>query len=526
MNRLTKNIMIWISHKAKWLIAAISIFSFSCDTSFEPSFVGEDAFTISQYIETNKEEYSMFWELLNITNLKNTLSMYNPHGNGYTLFMPSNEAFNNYISGNEKYSSFDELLNDLDFANVLIRYHIVNGNIETNDFPFGALPDTTATGDFLTIGFDSSGDTTVYKINNKAPVITSNIELLNGYIHVIGETLEPVAFSGYDWLFENDDFSILSEALTISGLKDTLGIFRNTRTGSLTKNYYTILAESDDVFSMKGINSIDDLIAEYGTPGLELTNLENEFYQFAAYHILEGSYFLDEFDESSNYNTYANFPVKINAGIEIKINPCSDTLDILIEDQDTTFLNYVRLDLIESNILTKNGAIHILLDILNLTNPGRTKRTFEFFEEPVIKELKGTPGEYEFTNPEEMEVLFWMGADRLKYVKSGSSIPTNNNDYIEIEGDFVIEYTIPAILPGLYEVELKTESSNNKNATIQIYVDGKRIGGNFDLKSGGKPFDVFRVGSIEFLKYEEHTITVSSLMPGKLTWDFLRFTPE
>ena len=53
--------------------------------------------------------------------------------------------------------------------------------INSNDFPFGALPAYTLSDDFLTVSFVIETDTSYYKINNQAPVIKPNIELSNGY---------------------------------------------------------------------------------------------------------------------------------------------------------------------------------------------------------------------------------------------------------------------------------------------------------------------------------------------------------
>jgi len=433
---------------------------------------------------------------------------------------------NTYIEKNENYSNFNDLLADADFANLLIRYHLVNTGIITNDFPYGALPDTTVTGDFLTVGFDDSGDSTVYKINNRATVTIPNIELINGYIHVIGEVLEPVTMSTYDWIMENNHYSIFTEALNLTGLKDTMGIYRTTRSGLVVDNQFTLLAEPDSIYYKHGIMDIDDLLERYSSPGLELTDFENGFYQYIAYHMMEGSYFLDEFEAANNYNTYANFPVKIVSDIEIMINPGKDTVDLLIEGQDTTVINFVRLDMINSNVLTKNGPLHLLRDILEVKTPGRTVRTFQFFEEPLINEVRTTAGEYYFSDQSFMEVLSWFGPEYITYVKSSSSIPANNNDFIALDGNFTIEYIIPKILPGKYRIQLRADSRSNDNANIQVAFDGKKLGSSYDLTSGGNPFKVFTVGIVEFQNYETHKITINSLLPGRFLWDFIRFTPE
>ena len=69
----------------------------------------------------------------------------------------------------------------------------------------------------------------------------------------------------------------------------------------------------------------EDLVAKYHTPGYDLDDPEGGLYQFAAYHLLEGRYFLDAFQGNSNYNSYAVYPVAVNVGIDIRINPGVDS---------------------------------------------------------------------------------------------------------------------------------------------------------------------------------------------------------
>lgn len=498
----------------------------SCDTRMNGSFIGEDAVTIAAYIENNPKNYSRYLELMISTNLKSALNAYNPHGNGYTVFLPTNEAFDKFIRSTEKYNSFEDLLSDTEFSYALARYHIVNRGIKTNDFPYGALQATNATGDFLTIGFEVDNDSTIYKVNNAAPVIIPNIELINGYIHVIDEMLVPILYSSYEWILSNANYSLLSEAFKISGIDKDMSIYRTNNSGSNIRNYYTLLAEPDSVYHAAGIFTIDDLIDKYNTQGMELNDIENEFYQFLAYHILEGSYFLDEFVNTRNYNTFANFPVQISAGIEIKINPGKDTLDIIFNEGDTTIIDFVRMDMLNSNILTKNGAIHILKDIMEVYTPERTNQVFQFYEEPLINNWKNTSGEFDLLDPESLEVLDWTGPEGIKYYYSSSAISASNNDYIEIQGNFTLNYITPEILPGKYQVRIKSDCSNTQNASIQVYIDGKRMGSSFDLTSGGNPFKTFSVGSVEFFTYESHQISINSLIPGFFKWDFIQFIPE
>jgi hypothetical protein len=97
-----------------------------------------------------------------------------------------------------------------------------------------------------------------------------------------------------------------------------------------------------------------------------------------------------------------------------------------------------------------------------------------------------------------------------------------------MDGDFSITYRIPKIVQGIYTVILRAETINSNNALVEVYVDGKNVGGLVDLSAGGNsnaPFEMRELGTINFVKYEEHEIEIRSLIPGRLSWDLLRFEP-
>lgn len=541
MNHIQMSKEINILNMTRVLLISIllSLIVFSCKPEFEDqSFYDENYVSIAEFIERNKESYSTFYRIVVAGELYSSLSAYNPFGSGFTLFLPTDEAFERYIQNNPKYSSLEEMFLDTDFIRTLGRYHLVNTELKTNEFPYGSLPDTTATGDLLTIGFSSNLDSTIYKVNNIAPVILPNLEMINGYVHIVSEVLNPVNFTGFQWLSENSGYSILASALEITGLKDTLGFYRTNFSGQLVKNKYTILAEHDSIFNKFGINTIDDLVGEYATNDVAFTNPNNGLYQFVAYHILEGEYFLSDFDETRNYNSYAFAPVNIASDLEVRINPGTDTIRLEISSQgDTTAIKFVSLYYQESNVITKNGAIHFISEILNFKIPSNSSRSFQFYEEPEIDKVRNVAGTYYFLeeDQDELEVISWKGADQIKYFKSSSSSEkASNSDYLEIDGNFIVNYTIPKILPGRYNFFIRANSYNNNNehATILIYIDGKRLKGNYNMNLGGTSSDPYtinknwnghEIGVVEFSIYQEHTITIESFIPGKFIWDRVAF---
>ena len=198
------------------IFAGLFLFFVSCENDrLYESFYPEEKYTIASYLETSQDSLSMYYQLLKSLDLLNALSAYNPHGNSYTLFLPDDQAFNKFFEDSKSFSSMADLLADPGYAATLAKYHIVNTALETNDFPFGSLSDTTATGDYLTVAIDTASLQPL--INGEASIVTPNIELINGYIHIIDKVLEPITFPVSDWINERSTFSMLRIVFVLTG---------------------------------------------------------------------------------------------------------------------------------------------------------------------------------------------------------------------------------------------------------------------------------------------------------------------
>ena len=284
-----------------------------------------------------------------------TLCAYNPYGDGYTLFLPTDEAIDQYIQKNQKYGNFEEFILDTSFVYTLMRYHTLKRKVHTNEFPFGVIRDSTLTGERLSVGFYTKDDIQHIRMNNVAPVVKSNLEMVNGYIHVISEILQPVEVSGYDWLQQQNGYTILAKAMELSQIKTRLWWSK-----------YTILAEHDSIFNRNGIFSLEDLLNRVATPGMSYTNRANAFYKFVGYHLVGGEYYLNELNwGNKKYTTLDSNPLTINVGIDIKINPGVENFGITIsETGDTTVIDYVRIIWDNCNIVTRTGPVHSISDVL------------------------------------------------------------------------------------------------------------------------------------------------------------------
>ncbi len=512
------------------LIAFLALVIYSCK---EPERVAgfEDAeqYTIYDFLtaDENKDKFSEFLQILDASGLSGTLSAYNPNGTGYTLFLPGNEAIENFISATEGISSLNDIVNNPSYASDFVRYHIINMAVESQDFPFGAFPEPTLSDDYLTVSFIIETDTSYYKINNQAAVILPNIEVSNGFIHEIETTLNPITFTSYGWLEQNSGFSIIKEAFELTGTKQLID-FNLKENDTLFP--VTLLVEPDYVYQAAGVNNIDDLVNEISPNDNNFTSSDNPLYNFCAYHVLTGSRYINDFEGlASNYSTMSEIPLNINGlGNDLLINKGKQVFDVIINGADTTIIDYILFLYDESNITTLSGAIHQIDRIMTQKAPSRAPVAFEFWEEPLLNQYRRTPGTYLIEDEDALFRVQWEGAD-LSFVERGDEHTSAwGNDYLQIDGDFIVSYKIPRIVQGKYTVFLGAEMFNSSNAVVEVFIDGKKISGLVDLTNGGSanwPFRAIELGNIDFKKYEPHIVEIRPLIPGRFLWDYIRFVP-
>jgi len=512
-------------------IAGVLLIS-SCNPNEHPLPKFEDmiGFTIYDYIVEHEEDFSSFLAILEKGGIDKTLSAYNPEGDDYTLFLPDNNAINSFIQKNSQFGSLNDLLNNQEYVNVFSRYHVINEAIMSDDFPFGAFEEPTLSEDYLTVTFVIEPDTAYYKINNQAPVIFRDIETSNGYIHLISEALTPVTFTTYGWLeLHSEEYSIFKEAVDKTGFNTLLDI--NLKEAELEVQPTTLLLEHDSVYHKHNILSFSDLVTKVSPNSNDFTNNLNLLYNYVGYHILTGNYFLDDFvGEATNYSNNSDIPVNINGtGFDIVINKGKEVFDTIVSaGNDTTYIDYIGFYYDICNIVTQSGSIHFINRMMKQQRPSRAIKTYQFFEEPLILEKREEVGSYILEDPDAMERLDWTGAD-LFYVKMADETGTAwSDDYLQINGDFTISYTIPKIVQGKYSAFIGAEAITADNALIEVFIDGKKVGGLIDLSYGGSsnyPFPQIELGTVDFLKYSEHTIEIKSLIPGRFLWDYIRFEP-
>jgi len=236
-------------------VSLIIAFAYSCEEIINEEISFSETFdrSILDYLMENEEDFSSFISILKKGEIDKTLSALNPHGDGYTLFAPDNEAISRFISESGQFSSLNEMISNSDYVNAFCRYHVLNMRVRTNEFPFGAFPQPTLSEDYLTVSFINEADSSYYNLNNQARVMKANIETLNGFVHHIETALIPITSTAYQRLEQNQALSIFKEAIDITGLQSVIDFDLKQDESSVP---VTLLVASNSVFNQSGVNSL------------------------------------------------------------------------------------------------------------------------------------------------------------------------------------------------------------------------------------------------------------------------------
>ena len=476
-------------------------------------FFEEDELLISAFLEEHYEDYSSLIRVLELTNLKTTLNAYGH----YTFFAPDNEAFAAFLEEQGK-SSVEEF--DADYLTTLVRYHLVDVEIESAYFRDGVLQDTTYSGDHLVITFSAGGLETI--MVNDANIRERDIHVENGIIHRIDGVLTPIIGSIVDRVNEFEEYGIFSEALEISGLSDTLDIIRIDLTEDISfRSRFTLFIESDEVYQQAGISSASELVAMYSDTG-DPTAREDGFYRYMAYHVVPGLHFLNEINPF-NYPTLAT-----NQLINVKVSETIHLNAILDDGKPDPAAPAVMEE--KANRQAKNGVFHEINQLLIPHQPDPVYLVVD------LTDYQGLSIGKEYAEDDLLDIP-GIASDhtgiyfRYSILGDGeTNLQTTSNN-----AGWMVEFELAPILRGKYDVYIHFASYRNNTNQVQGFWDGARFGGVQDFQhqrrdpeANGwlRDFNTNNyIGRLLLTETSSHTIKFISLGGGYGNFDYLVFEP-
>jgi uncharacterized surface protein with fasciclin (FAS1) repeats len=476
----------------------------------EPDPTNEEL-VMSQYIAKEKN-FSEFDGLLKITGLDNLLGIRGP----YSLFLPNNDAMFAYYKskGISSYTDLDSLS-----RRELVLNHVIGREYSVSDFQLGTLGQKNALGDNMVTEFPGVD----ILINKVAKIVKRDVRVSNGTIQIIDAVLEPVKLSVFDILANNPSYSIFTEGLVRTGLKDTLQNITFRYGKGTARSRFTILAIADTTFNRLGINTIDDLVNKYTSDPANLTSPDNGFYQYMDFHCLDkNAYYTSEFVVSATLYSV------LSKNNNVQIRKVNNVIQINLDSAN----KFTGIYKDQSNIPGKNGVIHTIDKLLPVTIAPATTLIWEVTDYFDFKQ-----GEYylkhfeKFYDTAQFEGIRWEGLYLQYYIKAAKdAFPELNEDCLNMMNFWKIEVTTPKIMKGKYQLGGRVQ--NDLTMSFAVYIDGVQTNiwkasetATIKSHSSEDTAPLFDFGIVDWPTTTTHKIKLVSLNSGTLFWDRVEFTP-
>lgn len=273
-------------------------------------------------VASRNSDLSILVDALEKTDL---LSVLGQNGS-YTVFAPTNSAFNNFLDENN-FNSLDEVPVGL-LREVLLNHVVVGANLSSN----------LRTGYVKTLGKGNASSTNTLsmyintsdgvRLNGVSSVIIANIGASNGVIHVVDAVIGLPTVVTH--ALANPSFSSLVGALTSSGQPDFVGILSGS-----ANSPFTVFAPSNDAFAT----------FESQNPGTLGSLTSSQLTSILSYHVVAGANVLSNEIPSGPITTFESGTFTISG--------------TTITDEASRQTNIVAVD-----VQAANGVIHVINNII------------------------------------------------------------------------------------------------------------------------------------------------------------------
>ena len=492
--------------------------------NIEPTVSG---YPIATWLDQNPEEFSEWVNLLIHADLYSTMNL----SKDYTAFVPDNDAVVAYLR--EKGYESVESIPKAD-AVVLIKFHTIAGvKYEYDKFTNGVLPDTTASGDNLSLRF---GEEAQVFVNGVAEVKDTDLPVTNGVLHSLKAVLHPVTSTIWETV-NTSEYSIMAEALTLTGYDELLN---TVRLGNL-RVQYTLLAVPNTVFNAEGINSVTELISELEA-GDDYTNVDNALNKFVAYHIFDQLWDQSQFSTFSGQEASKNIPPMAKGEL---INVSLQNMALYFNYDASTEKG---ISIVAADLSAKNGLLQVLDNPMFLHVPAQATVIWELTDYAQIAEFTS---DYRKSNlsetknvvldPDKVDFFEWetiIAPNRFNAVKYSAYRNTEgqwwfmNHDglTLQLRAYGWIQATTPTIVKGEYEIKVQhySKSGSSKTGNINIIIDGVSIGSDVPtLGYSSTTPDIYKttVGKVNFVETGTHTFRILQTDNSEIYLDYIEFTP-
>lgn len=296
----------------------------SCDD--DEGMVTPQEQTIAQ-LASSRAEFSTLVTALNKAGLTTTL---NSSGN-FTVFAPTNDAFNAFLSANG-FANLDAV--PIPLLKEILLNHVISDELFSNELSTSYVKTLAkgAASTTNTLSMYMNVSPTEVRLNGVSTVTEANIDASNGVIHKVNTVIGLPTIVTH--ATANSNFSSLVAALTRSDQADQnfVGILSGTMSSP-----FTVFAPTNAAFS--------SLLTEFSWANLNAVP-ETVLEKTLKYHVVTGSNILasDIPTTATNINTFLEQTFSVNATGGAKI---------------TDYNNRVS-NIVATDVQCDNGVIHVI----------------------------------------------------------------------------------------------------------------------------------------------------------------------
>lgn len=438
----------------------------------------DETLNITEYLRANPD-YSMFLEILDITNYASFMNTYGT----YTLFLPTNNAVKQYLTDIGATSLKDVPLVDLQN---IAKLHILDKVISTTDFTDGKIVTPTLYGQYLITGVTNNNGVSSISVNKTSNIVASNVQVGNGVIHVIDKVLRVANKTLAERIASDPNLSLFTEVLKATGWYEKLNqpiTFDANNVGS----FLTVLAQSNEVYNNTKwknpkdnnteitLNTLENLKLRYSHLG-DPTKVTDSLNLYVQYRILPTLSYLADFATTSTFVTKA--PLEVISSKLIK-------QDILLNQDIFNGVLEKGVGIIRSSSdeTCANGVLHYVDGNFSIKKRVAAPVYFDLCDQPemaanVANYRKSSGVQFGFVLGDLSNVT-WTGSKTylLQWQPYGGAV---NGDLLNIfrfrtgsGGLNEIEFNTPVIIKGRYKIWVSYRAASSKASTnTKVFFDG------------------------------------------------------
>jgi uncharacterized surface protein with fasciclin (FAS1) repeats len=471
----------------------------------------DDTVNITDYVKQN-QDYSMFMEVLDITNYASFMNTYGT----YTLFLPTNEAMQQYLTDVGASSIKDVPLTDLQD---LVKVHILAQTVPTTSFTDGKIASPSLYGQFLITGATNVNGVSSITVNRIAKITQSNIVVGNGVIHVIDKVLRVYNKTLAKTIEDDASLTLFTAALKATGWYDKLDQpVQIGSTGDIDK-YLTVLTQTDEVFKEAGFNNLDDLKARYSHLNDPMNPLDS-LNLFVSYRILPRLQYLADLAVTPALETKA--PLEI---ISAKLS--RDTLLLNEETFNGVLEKGIVVNRSKSDNTASNGVLHFVDKNFFIKKRVPSPVYFDFTDQPEFRQLTSIYRMPLFARQNleknQFSDITWDGTSNIAYYKDpargGAVGYAWHGDVLEInrfrDGSVQnIAFKTPVIIKGKYKVWISYRTQGTKTGLVKVFFDGEEMSRQINIQEYGNTSLDERV--LESQGYKRHVYPTTNRVNSRL----------